>query len=375
MAITVKEVQSKSEMKDFLHLPFEIYEGNEYWVPDLIMEERETFNPKKNPGYQGAETKLFVAYRDGKRVGRIVGLHSKIANEKYKTKNLRFGWFESIDDQAVADALIEAVMSWGKSLGLTSLTGPHGFTDLDKQGMLIEGYDQLPTISVYYNHPYYQKLMENGGLEKEIDYWEFKTMVPHGKGIPPKLVRLADRIKERSSLKVLDFKTKKHLLSRAEEIFELLDEAFEEIYGSVPLNKEQIRYYVKKYVSFVDKDLVKAVVNDKDEIIGFMITLPSLSKAFQKANGRLFPLGWFHILRALKTNKILDFYLAGVKKKYRGMGVDLMMVIDIVQTALDKGYSHAESNPELETNDKVHAQWKFFDPKLHKKRRIFRRNI
>lgn len=375
MSIEVKEVRGNKEMKDFLNIPFEIYKDNKYWVPELVSVEKETFNPKKNPGYQGAETKLFVAYKDEKLVGRIVGINSIIANKKYNTKNLRFGWFESINDKDVSEKLFDAVIGWAKELGMDTITGPHGFTDLDKEGMLIEGFKELPTIAVYYNHPYYPELVENSGFEKEIDYWEFKTMVPHEKGIPPKLLRLADRIKERSNVRVLHFKSKKQLMSRAEEMFILLDETFEEIYGSVPLNREQISYYVKKYITFVDKDMIKAIINEDDEMIAFMITLPSLSEAFKKSKGKIFPFGWYRILKALRTNKILDFYLAGIKKKYRGTGVDLMMVIEIVKSALKKGFIFAESNPELETNKKVHAQWKYFDPTLHKKRRIFKRKV
>ncbi len=375
MSIEVIEVNSKRTMKDFLKIPFDIYKDNKYWVPELVSIEKETFDSKKNPGYEVADTKLFVAYKDGKIAGRIVGLNSKIANEKYKSKNLRFGWFESINDKAVSSALFEAIFKFAKELGMKTITGPHGFTDLDKEGMLIEGFDQLATVSVYYNHPYYLELVENAGFKKEIDYWEFKTMVPYENGIPPKLLRLSDRIKERSKVKVLNFKSKRQLMSRAEEMFRLLDETFEEIYGSVPLSKKQISYYVKKYITFVDKDMIKALVNEKNEMIAFMITLPSLSKAFQKAKGKLFPFGWFHIIKALKTNKILDFYLAGVRKKYRGTGVDLMMVLEIIKSAMDKGFISSESNPELETNEKVHAQWKYFSPKLHKKRRIFKKEF
>ncbi len=375
MSIETREVKTKKDMKDFLKIPFDIYKDNEYWVPELVSIEQETFDPKKNPGYQGAETKLFIAYKDGKLAGRIVGLNSKIANEKYKSKNMRFGWFESINDKDVSSALFNEVFKWAKGLNMETITGPHGFSDLDKEGMLIEGFNELPTVAVYYNHPYYKDLVENSGFVKDIDYWEFQTMVPHEKGIPPKLLRLAERIKERSSVKVIDFKSKRHLMSRAEEMFRLLDETFEEIYGSVPLNKKQISYYVKKYITFVDKDMIKAIENEEGEMIAFMITLPSLSKAFQISKGKLFPFGWYHILKALKTNKILDFYLAGVRKKYRGTGVDLMMVIEIVKSGMKKGYIYAESNPELETNEKVHAQWKYFEPRLHKKRRIFKKDV
>jgi hypothetical protein len=239
--------------------------------------------------------------------------------------------------------------------------------------MLIEGFDQQATIAGYYNYPYYRQLVEANGYRKEIDYIEFRTRTPYETGIPEKLLRLAERVGERSKLRALKFNSKKDILLRAKDLFHLLDETFEEIYGAVPLTEKQVRYYIKKYITFVDKDLVKIIVNEKDEMVGFMLTMPSLSRAYQKANGRLLPLGWWHLLRGLKENDVLDFYLAGIKKSYRGLGVDLLMVIDIVQTAMKKGFKFAESNQELETNTKVHAQWKYFNPVQHKRKRIFKK--
>jgi len=199
--------------------------------------------------------------------------------------------------------------------------------------------------------------------------------VPHETGIPEKLLRLAERVRERSKLKLVRFASRREALARSREIFEVLDESFDEIYGSVPLSEKQIEYYVKKYFTFVDKDLLAAVENEDGRIVGFMITLPSMSRAFQKARGRLLPLGWLYLLRALRASRVLDFYLAGIKKDYRGLGVDLLMVIEITGTALKKGYEYAESNPELETNTKIHAQWKYFNPIQHKKRRIYRGKV
>jgi len=375
MSLDIRKVETRSDLKKFVKVPFSIYKGDPYWVPPLILAEMETFNPKKNPAYENAETRLFLAYKDGKIVGRIAGILSHAANNKYKTKNLRFGWFDSINDENVARSLFQAVEDWGKELGMETITGPHGFSDLDPEGMLVEGYDQMPTISVYYNYPYYPELVEKLGFQKEIDYVEFRSVVPHETGIPEKLMRIGNRIKERSGIRVIKFKKKKELLAWAKEIFRLLDETFEEIYGAVPLTEKQIEYYVKRYFSFVDKDLLQLAVNEKNEAIGFMITMPSLSRAFQKAKGRLLPFGWYHILKSGKNFKILDFYLAGVKDKYRGYGVDLLMVLEIVQEALDKGALYAESNPELETNKKVQAQWKYFNPTQHKRRRIFKKTI
>ncbi|MGD2092587.1 MAG: hypothetical protein PVH61_40850 [Candidatus Aminicenantes bacterium] len=375
MSVDIRVVENKKDLKTFVKVPFEIYKGDPYWVPPLIMDELETFNPEKNPAYEHAETRLFLAYKDGKAVGRIAGILSHAANDKYNTKNLRFGWFDTINDYEVAHSLLLAVEKWGMEIKMETITGPHGFSDLDPEGMLVEGFDQLPTISVYYNFPYYPEFVEKYGFKKEVDYLEFRSIAPQETGIPPKLLRLGERIKQRSGIKVHRFKSKREVKKRSIDLFYLLDEAFEEIYGSIPLSDKQIRYYVKKYFSFVDKDLIQLAVNENDEAVGFMIAMPSLSKGFQKAKGHLFPFGWFHILRSLKNYEVLDFYLAGIKKNYRGQGVDLLMVLEVVQAALDKGVKYAESNPELETNKKIHAQWKYFNPTQHKRRRIYKKNI
>lgn len=375
MAINIKIVKTKKDLKTFIKVPYMIFKDNPYWVPPLIKDELQTFDRKKNPAYGSADTRLFVAYKDKKPVGRIAGILSYIANDKYNVKNLRFGWFDTIDDYEVARLLFKAIENWGKEMGMESLTGPHGFTDFDPEGMLIEGFGELPTIVTIYNHSYYPELTEKYGFEKDVDYVEFKTIVPHETGIPEKLLRLAQRIKERSGLKVFNFKSKKEVLNRAKEIFELLDEAFEEIYGSVPISNDQIEYYMKNYFSFVNPDMLKIVENEKNEMVGFMITFPNLSKAFQKAKGKLFPIGWYHILKALKKHEVIDFYLAGIRKKYRGIGVDLLMVIEIVKTAMKKGFEYAESNPELEDNKKVQAQWKYYNPTQHKRRRIYKKKI
>lgn len=375
MDINIKIVKTKKDLKTFIKVPYMIFKDNPYWVPPLIKDELQTFDRKKNPAYESADTRLFVAYKDKKPVGRIAGILSYIANDKYNVRNLRFGWFDTIDDYEVASLLFKSIENWGKELGMESLTGPHGFTDFDPEGMLIEGFGELPTIVTIYNHSYYPELTEKYGFEKDVDYVEFKTMVPHETGIPEKLLRLAQRIKERSGLKVFNFKNKKEILNRAKEIFELLDEAFEEIYGSVPISNDQIEYYMKNYFSFVNPDMLKVVENEKNEMVGFMITFPNLSKAFQKAKGKLFPIGWYHILKALKKHEVIDFYLAGIRKKYRGLGVDLLMVIEIVKTAMKKGFEYAESNPELEDNKKVQAQWKYYNPTQHKRRRIYKKKI
>ena len=374
MSIVIKEVLDKKALKTFVKLPFALYKDDPLWIPQLIHDDMEIFDKEKNPAFENADSRLFLAYKDGKPAGRIAAIDNRAANKKYGTKNLRFGWFDAIDDPGVAAALFGAAEGWARELGHETLTGPHGFCDLDPQGMLVEGFDQLPTIAGYYNFPYYRKLVEDLGFAKEIDYVEFRCQVPKDmSAFPEKLVRLADRIQERGGLRLLKFASKKEILARAEELFHLLDEAFDEIYGAVPLTEKQIHYFIKKYFSFVDKDLIQAVVNEKDEMVGFMIAMPSLSRAFQEANGSLLPLGWLHILRALKKNDVLDFYLAGIKKTHRGLGVDLLMVVNMARAAVAKGFRFTESNQELETNNKIQAQWKYFDPMQHKRKRIFKK--
>ncbi|MCP4218388.1 MAG: hypothetical protein GY765_27375, partial [bacterium] len=210
---------------------------------------------------------------------------------------------------------------------------------------------------------------------KDIDYVEIKAVAPHKEGIPPKLLKIAERLKERSGITLKKFTSRKELMGYSETLFHLVDETFDELYGTVPLTEAQIQYYVKKYMSFVDPELIQAAFNKEGEMIGFMIALPSLSRAFQKARGRLFPFGWYHLMRSFKTTNILDFYLAGIKEKYRGLGVDLMMVLRTVEVAMRKGIEFSESNPELETNKKIQGQWKYFNPTLHKKRRIYKKSI
>jgi len=375
MAVEIKTVESRKDLKRFVKLPFRLYKGNEMWVPELIMDDLETFTPSKNPAFEQAEARLFLAFRDGVPAGRVAAILSRIANEKYQTKNMRFGWFECVDDTEVSRALFDAVAAYTGETGMRTITGPLGFTDLDPEGMLIEGFDQFPTIASRYNHPYYQRLLEDWGFSKEIDYLEFRSRVPGRGEFPEKLMRIANRILERSSLRLIEFKNKRALKTRAVELFELLDEAFEEIYGSVPLSLKQKEHYVKKYFTFVNKDMIQAVANDKDQMVGFMITMPSLSRGFQKARGRILPFGWYHILKSMRTHEVVDFYLAGVSKRYRGQGVDLLMVVKLAEVLMNMGFKYAESNLELETNTKVQAQWKYFHPTQHRRRRIFRKEM
>lgn len=376
MSVQIMPVESRRDLKRFVKFPMELYRGNLYFVPQLIRDEMELLTPDKNPAFENAEAQTFLALRDGRIVGRIAAILNHAANRKYGTKNLRFSWFDMIDDLEVAKALFTAAEDWGRQRGMETITGPHSFTDLDPYGTLIEGFEELGTIATIYNHPYYPRLAEQCGFVKDVDYVEFQALPPEGASLPEKTVKLAEWAQKRNNFRILKYRSiRLAKKERAAELFDVLDEAFEELYGTVPLSRRQKEYYVNKYMSFVNPDFLEIAVNEKNEMIGFIISMPSLSRAFQKANGRLFPFGFIHILRALKRYDTLDFYLAGVKKDFRGKGVDLIMTIDIFRAGMAKGIRCAESNPELETNSKIQNEWKIVPVRQHKRRRIYRKAI
>jgi hypothetical protein len=376
MSIAISVVDSKAELKRFIRFPEVLYRGNPCWVPPLIRDEIETLTPGRNPAFENAEARCFLARRDGRIVGRVAGIISRAANEKYGTKNLRFSWFDTIDDFEVAAALFGAVEDWGRQKGMLTLTGPHSFTDLDPEGMLVEGFNELATIAVIYNHPYYVTLLERLGFAKEVDYVEYQALAPEGTVIPEKMIRLSEWAAKRNGFRLLRYDDAKVLRrERGQELFELVDEAFAELYGTIPLTQKQKDYYIGKYLPFANPEFIKIVVNEQGVMVGFLLSIPSLAKALRKARGRLFPFGILYIMRALKKYDTLDFLMAGVKKDYRGKGIDLMMTIDVFRSALAKGVRLAESNPELETNAKIQNEWKVVETRQHKRRRIYKKTI
>jgi hypothetical protein len=376
MSITISVVTSRAELKRFIRFPEVLYRGNPYWVPPLIRDEIETLTPGRNPAFDNAEACCYLARRDGRIVGRVAAILNHAANTKYGTRNLRFSWFDAIDDFDVASALFGAVEEYGRQKGMSTLTGPHSFTDLDPEGVLVEGFNELATISVFYNHPYYAPLLERYGFTKDVDYLEYQALAPEGTVIPEKMVKMAEWAAKRNGFRLLHFSSIKELQKeRAQDIFDLVDEAFEELYGTIPLTQKQKEYYINKYVPFANPEFIKVVVNEKDAAIGFLLSIPSLARAQQKARGHLFPFGILYMLRALKKYDTLDFLMAGVKKDYRGKGVDLMMTVDVFRSALARGVRLAESNPELEKNSKIQSEWKIVPTRQHKRRRIYKKAI
>jgi hypothetical protein len=376
VSITLSVVESRAELKRFILFPHSLYRGNAFWVPPLISDELDTLTPGRNPAFENAEARLLLARRDGRIVGRIAAILSHAANTKYGTKNLRFSWFDVIDDYDVARALLDAAAAWGREKGMVTMTGPHGFTDLDPEGLLIEGFNELATISVIYNHPYYPKLIERMGFVKEVDYVEFQALCPEGTVLPEKMVKLAEWGAKRNHWHLVRFTNIKTLRAEyGQKLFDLLDESFEELYGTVPLTQKQKDYYIRKYIPFANPRFIEIVANEAGEMVGFIIALPSLSRAFQKARGRLFPFGILHIMRGLRKFDTLDFMLAGIRKQYRGKGADLLMTLDIFRTGLATGIRFGESNPELETNSRIQNEWKIISSRQHKRRRIYRKSI
>jgi hypothetical protein len=376
MGMEVSPVASRADLKRFIRFPRELYRGNPYWVPPLIRDEIDTLTPGRNPAFENAEAWLYLARRDGRIVGRVAAILSHAANRKYGTKNMRFGWFDSIEDFEVAKALLDAVSSIAREKGMTTLTGPHGFTDLDPEGLLVEGFEELATIAVIYNHPYYPGLLERYGFHKDVDYVEFRAYAPPGTVIPEKMVKMAEWAAKRNNFRLVRYTSIATLRKeRAQELFELLDETFEELYGTIPLTQAQKDYYISRYIPFANPEFIKIAVDEKNEMVGFMIAIPSLARAFQKAKGRLFPFGFIHILRALRKFDTLDFLMAGVKKPYRGKGVDLIMTIDMFRSGLARGARFAESNPELETNSRIQNEWKVIENRRHKRRRIYKKAV
>lgn len=376
MAIEIKKVSGKKDLKSFIRFNYELYKDNAYSVPDLYDDMLTTFNPKKNAAFEFCEADYFLAYKDGKLVGRVAAILNKRANETWNKKEVRFGWIDFIDDIEVSKALIAAVEAWGKEKGMNAIVGPLGFTDMDAEGMLVEGYDQLSTMATIYNYPYYPEHMEKLGFEKEADWVEFKLTVPDK--LPEKFVRISELILKKYNLKIKKLTRKEVRESNyGQRIFDLINEAYAPLYGFSKMTQGQINQYVKMYLPLIDLRMVTLVEDENGELVAVGISMPSLSKALQKAKGKMLPFGWFHLLKALfiKRSNILDLMLVAVKEEYQSKGVNALLFYDLVPVYQQMGFKYGESNPELELNKKVQAQWSAFDSVQHKRRRAFRKEI
>lgn len=377
MSVEIKKVTTKSELKRFIRFNYEFYKDNPYSVPDLYDDMLNTFSPKKNAAFEFCEADYFLALRDGKIVGRVAAIINRRANETWNRKTVRFGWIDFIDDMEVSAALIDTVKQWGKERGMTEIEGPLGFTDMDAEGMLVEGFDQLSTMATIYNYPYYPQHMERLGLSKSADWVEMKIYVPDA--IPEKHRRISDIIAKRYNLHIRKLKSKKEVRQSgvAHDIFRLINDAYTPLFGYSRMTERQIDQYVKMYVPVLDLRMVSIVENEQNEIVAVGISMASLSRALQKAKGRLLPFGWYHLLKALmwKRPKVLDLLLVAVRPDYQGKGVNALLFTDLIPVYKELGFEYAESNPELEMNEKVQNQWQYFKTEQHKRRRCFKADI
>lgn len=377
MSIEIKKVASAADLKKFIRFNYEFYKDNPYSVPDLYDDMLSTFSHKKNAAFEFCEADYFLALRDGKIVGRVAAIINKRANETWQRNVVRFGWIDFIDDPEVSSALLEAVKAWGKERGMTEMEGPLGFTDLDAEGMLIEGFDQLSTMATIYNYPYYPQHMERLGLEKSADWVEMKIYIPEA--IPEKHLRISEIVQRKYGLKIRKVTSRKEVMESGlgRRIFELVNEAYAPLFGFSRMNDRQIDNYVKMYVPVLDLRMVTLVENAEGELVAVGISMPSLSKALQKAKGRLWPFGWFHLLRTLfwKRPEVLDLLLVAVRPDYQGKGANALLFTDLIPIYQKLGYKYAESNPELEENGKVQNQWQYFQVEQHKRRRCYKTQI
>lgn len=377
MSVEIKKVTTKSELKRFIRFNYEFYKDNPYSVPDLYDDMLNTFSPKKNAAFEFCEADYFLALRDGKIVGRVAAIINRRANETWNRKTVRFGWIDFIDDMEVSTALIDTVKQWGKERGMTEIEGPLGFTDMDAEGMLVEGFDQLSTMATIYNYPYYPQHMERLGLSKSADWVEMKIYVPDT--IPEKHRRISEIIAKRYNLHIRKLKSKKEVRQSgvAHDIFRLINDAYTPLFGYSRMTERQIDQYVNMYVPVLDLRMVSIVENEQNEIVAVGISMASLSRALQKAKGRLLPFGWYHLLKALmwKRPKVLDLLLVAVRPDYQGKGVNALLFTDLIPVYKELGFEYAESNPELEMNEKVQNQWQYFKTEQHKRRRCFKADI
>ena len=377
MAIEIKEIKPvKSQMLKFVHFPIDVlYRDSKCYVPALVSDELTTLLPDKNPAFDFCESVYYMAYRDGKPVGRIAGIINHVVNKRTGKNEGRFGYIDFIDDNEVVDALIDAVTRWAKDKGMDTLTGPLGFTDMDPEGCLIEGFDELGTQATIYNYPYYQKHFERLGFQKDADWIEFKVFVP--KEIPEKMQRIADIVKTRFELHTVKFTDRKQLVDTyGNALFKLINEVYDSLFGYCPLTDKQIDHYIKQYLPMLPLDHICVIVDKNETLVGVGISIPSLSEALIKCRGRYLPMGWYHLLRAIHGKpSIVDLMLVAVKPEYQSKGVNALLFTDLIPVFNKNGYEYAETNVELESNQNVQKQWQYFDLVQHKRRRAFTKTI
>lgn len=376
MSIIVEAVKpTKSALKKFVNFGIKLYKDNPCYVPPLVSDEVETLMPDKNPAYDYCRAQAFMAWRDNRPVGRIVAIVNDLVNSRTGQKQARFGFVDFIDDPEVVDALFGAAESWAREQGMTEMVGPMGFTDMDHEGMLVEGFDEMGTMATIYNYPYYPEHLERMGYVKDADWVEYRVTVPAE--VPEKFQRIADIVKKKYNLRSVKFTSRRKIKEMyGQALFDLINEAYDGLYGYSPLNQRQIEYYIDKYLGIVRLDCLSVIVDAEDRLVALGLSMPSMSQSLRKSKGKLLPFGWYHLLNGIYgRNDVVDLLLIAVRKEYLSRGVNAMIFADLIPIFNKEGFKEAESNIELEANDSVRQQWDYFPHRQHRRRRAFRKQI
>lgn len=372
MSVEIKEVQSRRELREFVNFPEKLYRHNPYYVPPLEFDQMDTLDQKKGAAQEFCDSKLYLAYKDGKLAGRVAAIVNRLANKQWNHKEVRFGWYDFIDDREVSKALMDKVEEFGRKYGMEFVVGPLGFTDFDPEGLLIEGFDQLSTMALIYNYPYYVDHIEEMGFQKDADWIEYKIEVP--KALPERVARMANIIEQRANVHVTPL-TRKLIKEKdyAHKIFKIINECYKNLYNFTVLPEKMADKYIGFYLKVLDLNYVSLVENDKDEIVAFGITMPSIVRALQRSRGKLFPFGWWYLAKSLffKREEGVEMLLVGVNPEYRNSGVNTLVQLDMFKKYTDAGVKWAETNAILETNIKNQGQFKEFDRECKKRRRSY----
>jgi ribosomal protein S18 acetylase RimI-like enzyme len=371
--VQIKEINDNAGLKEFIRFPDSLYKGNIYRVTPLHSIEKGLLDRNINPAFEYCLTRYWMAFRDGKPVGRIAAILNTASNKLRKEKFMRFGWIDFIDDIEVSSALMRTVEEWALQQGMTHVHGPLGFTDMDLEGMLIEGFNEIATHAVLYNYPYYPEHLKTLGYGKEVDWVQFEIKVP--KAVPDKIIRIANIVKEKYNLRILRAKRTKELLPYVDKMFATLNESFINLYGFVPLTPKQIEYYTKQYFSIINPKYVCFIIDEDDEVAGFAIAILSLSKALIKAQGELFPFGFMHVLKALYKNDTIDLFLLGVKPGYKNKGLPAIFFAEIMRSCINSGVKTAISSHALETNTAAYIMFREYEHRQHLRRRCFSKSL
>ena len=376
MTVVIKTVETKKELATFAKFGNRFYKDHKCYVPSMPSDDMVTFDRNKNAAFEFCEAEYFLAYKNNEVVGRVAAIVNHKANKAWNVEQVRFGWFDFIDDLEVSKALLDAVISFGKSKGMKQIAGPLGFTDFDPEGMLVDGFDRMCTMALFYNHPYYPEHMKKHGYIKETGWLEYRITIPTV--VPERLKKLSELVLERYNLKLIK-KTKSEVMREkyGQKIFQLINETYCNLYGFSLLSPKQIDQFVDAYLGVVNMKMLTFVENEQGELVGAALAMPSIASALQKCNGEIFPIGWWHILKSMywKPTDTLELLLIGVRPDYQNRGVNSVLCVDILENCHRMGFKYAETNANLEDNVKIQAMWAPFEKEQHKKRWIFAKDI